>query len=416
MNKLKNGIILAGGDSDRFWPLRDKVLTSFLGKPFISYLAEQLSQYCSRVFIVTNEMNNIQIRNATNNAYSYFVQNNHFIGMAGAVLSCQDKIKGETLVINASDYFNFDIVSQIIDKSKDKSIEAILIAKKINSYFPGGYLTIDGNTVISIIEKPLPQETPSDLVNLVIDYYKDFSQFVSYIKKTQTTDDDRFEKGLNNMIKECRVEWIQYADYWYALKFPWNVLQLMKFYLSQIKQNNDHPKSVFVSSTARIAQNVVLGNGVKIGDFSKITGPCYIGENTIIGDYSLVRESHIGSNCLIGSSTEVARSFIGDEVSLHRNYIGDSVISDNVLIGAGAVTANFRFDEKDISSYISEKKVNTHMRKFGSVIGKKTKIGVNSVIFPGVKIGSNTQVGPGEKIQSDLPDNIIYFEGKQKNK
>lgn len=414
--KLKNGIILAGGDSDRFWPLKHKILTSFLGKPFISYLADHLSQYCSRVFIVTNEVNNTLIQNATNNLYSYIVQDNRYSGMAGAVLSCQEKIKGETIIINASDYFNFEIIRQIIDKSQDLSIEAILIAKKVDSYFPGGYLTTDGNTVISIIEKPLPQETPSDLVNLVIDYYKEFDQFISYIKKAQTNDDDRFEKGLNCMIKERRVEWIQYSDYWYALKYPWNILQLMKFFLSQSNLKNEFSKSVSVSPTASVAENVILGKGVRIGDFTKITGPSYIGENTIIGDYSLVRESHIGSNCLIGSSTEVARSFIGDEVSLHRNYVGDSIISDNVLIGAGTVTANFRFDEKEIGSYISEKKVNTYMRKLGSIIGSRTKIGVNSVIFPGVKIGCNVRVGPGEKVQNDLPDNILYFGEKTKNK
>ena len=35
MRKLKNGLILAGGDSTRFWPLEEKNFFSFLGKPLI---------------------------------------------------------------------------------------------------------------------------------------------------------------------------------------------------------------------------------------------------------------------------------------------------------------------------------------------------------------------------------------------
>ncbi|PIY71787.1 hypothetical protein COY87_04355 [Candidatus Roizmanbacteria bacterium CG_4_10_14_0_8_um_filter_33_9] len=414
MRKIKNGIILAGGNSDRLWPLKDKIFTMYLGKSFISYLTEQLSQYCERIFIVVNDLNKTQIQDVTKNLHTYIVQNKQYSGMAGAVMSCSGKLEGEALILNASDYFNFEIISKIIEKSQDRSIDVILIAKKVNSYFPGGYLTIDGNTVISIVEKPLPQETPSDLVNLVIDYYKDFDQFLSYIIKTETHRDDWFENGLNLMLTKRRVEWIQYSDYWYALKYPWNILQLMKFFLFQIKESANDLTSVTIDPSATVSSKVVLGKNVKIGHYSKISGPCYIGDNTVIGDYSLIRESHIGSNCLIGSSSEVARSYIGNKVSLHRNYIGDSVLSDNVLMGAGAVTANFRFDEKDIFSSVSGKKVNSTMRKFGSIIGKRTKIGVNSVIFPGIKIGTNSLIGPGEKVTSDIPDNGLFFEGSLK--
>jgi len=415
MKKIKNGIILAGGDGDRFWPLKDKILISYLGRSFLSRLAQQLSNYCDHIYIVTNNFNKDHVQNATNNAYSYIVQDNQCDGMAGAVLSCSKIVQGETLIVNGSDYFNFDIIEKIIEKSQDKSIDAILIAKKVHSYFPGGYLTIDGNTVISIIEKPLPQETPSDLVNLVVDYYRDLGQFITYIKKANAgkQQDNRFEEGLNLMMKEKRVDWIQYEDYWYALKYSWNILQLMKFFLSQIKGSEDDLQPV-IPPTAIVSPSVMFAKGVKVGHCAKILGPCYIGENTVIGDYALVRESHIGSHCLIGSSTEIARSYIGNEVSLHRNYVGDSVLSDNVLMGAGAVTANFRFDEKEVYSYVAGKSINSNMRKFGSIVGKRTKIGVNSVIFPGIKLGSDSLIGPGEKVHEDLPDNILFFDGRSK--
>ena len=42
MRKIKNILILAGGDSTRFWPLEEKNLINFLGTPIIQYQVEQL--------------------------------------------------------------------------------------------------------------------------------------------------------------------------------------------------------------------------------------------------------------------------------------------------------------------------------------------------------------------------------------
>ena len=156
---------------------------------------------------------------------------------------------------------------------------------------------------------------------------------------------------------------------------------------------------------------VYIGKHVVIGDFAKIAGPCYIGDNTIIADYALVRESHIGRNCLIGSSSEVARSYLGDNVMLHRNYIGDSVLANNVLCGAGAVTANFRFDEKEVYSFVKKNKINSGLKKLGAIVGTNTKIGVNSTIYPGVKIGSEVLIAPHEVIKQDVGDNLFYMNG-----
>ncbi len=86
-----------------------------------------------------------------------------------------------------------------------------------------------------------------------------------------------------------------------------------------------------------------------------IKGPCYIGENSVVGGNSLVRDfSSLGSNCVVGFSTEIKHSLIGDNCWFHMNYIGDSIISNNCLFGAGTITANFRFDENNVKVRIGE--------------------------------------------------------------
>ncbi|EKE21856.1 MAG: hypothetical protein ACD_7C00107G0001 [uncultured bacterium] len=272
----------------------------------------------------------------------------------------------------------------------------------MNGYFPGGYLKLKDKKIIEIIEKPKPEKRPSNIVRLVVDYFADFADFIAVAKKIKDLNQDGvYEKILNIYLNKVKTEYIDYQDYWYFLKYPWNALSVNKFFLSKINSSFIGEK-VYIDRTAKIEGIVYLEEGVKIHEYAKIAGPCYLGKNSIIGNYSLVRESMIGSNSVVGGYCEVARSYLGENVWLHRNYIGDSVIENNVLFGAGAVLANFRFDEKEVKSKIKEAWLNTNFNKMGAIIGSKVKIGVNSSIMPGIKIGSNNLVGPHVLIKEDI--------------
>jgi len=85
------------------------------------------------------------------------------------------------------------------------------------------------------------------------------------------------------------------------------------------------------------------------------------------------------------------------------------------MIGAQAIAGNLKFDGEKVYSFINEEKIDTNMNKFGSIIGKLSKVGVNSTIFPGVKIGKKTWIGPGEKVKYDLDDKIYLDDGEEKD-
>ncbi len=403
MKKIKNIIILAGGDSDRFWPLKEKLLTPFLGKPLILHFIDGLSEYGEEIFVVCSEANKSLFEKQVGERAQFIIQDITKDGMAGATISCKGIIHGDALIIG-NDFFEFSAIDELIEKMKGAT-EFVFLAKKVDSYYPGGYLELKNNKLSGIIEKPDPSHVPSDLVNLVVDYVKNIDNFIQILEGIKVETDDHYERAIHSLIQEGKVDYVSYKGYWKAIKYPWHVLSMMRHFLDGIKANKlADSKDLTIAETAIIQGPVIMEKGVKVGHFAKITGPCYIGENTIIADYALVRESHIGKNCLIGSSCEVARSYLGDKVSLHRNYVGDSVLADGVLFGSGVVTANFRFDESEVQSIVKEKKVNTNMKKLGAIVGKNTKIGVNSTLYPGVKVGSNCLVFPGEVVRKDVPD------------
>lgn len=412
--KIKNILLLAGGDSTRFWPLENKLFFSFLGKPLIQFQIEKLLKYSDLLTVVVNKNYAMMLKQLVDNAgiksVRILVQKEDFPGMAGAIWSVKNHIKSEVLVVNGSDLIDYSITSKINLISQENKL--IFVGKKFNEYFSGGYFKFDDNEkIIKIVEKPARDRLPSSVVRLVFDYFADIDSLLKYFPRMKTKNDDLYELAINRLLSEdIKYSHFLYDSHWHPLKYPWHVLPIMHFFLNDLKSNT-LDKNINITKTATIIPPVKIGANVKIGDYTKINGPVFIDDNTTIGDHVLVRQSHIGKNCLIGAYSEVARSYVGNDVMLHRNYVGDSILDKGVIMGAGAVTANFRFDQNNIRSKIKNKSVNTNLPKFGTAIGRDSKIGVNTTILPGVKIGRGTFIGPHELVRRDLEDKIFIFGG-----
>lgn len=401
MEKIENIVILAAGKSRRFWPLTDKNLFKFLGKEVVFYQIKKFLPYAKNLFVVVNQNNLFQIKKIGEgfNSRNIFFVIQKGEGQGGALLSLEKLVKGETLVLNNVDFFNEKRIFPSFFKNRNH-YHLILTGKKIKNYFPGGYFKLNKEKVVGLIEKPGPTKMPSLVYKLVCDYFANFSHFLSYLKKVKNNRDDVYELALDNYLKETRAKLIIYDDFWLTLKYPWQVLEVGKYFLGLLKKKISG-RNVFIDKTAIIEGKVFLGEGVKVYQYTKIVGPCYIGKNTVVGNYSLIRESMIGDDCLIGGYSEVTRSYLGDKVYLHRNYIGDSVIENNVLFGAGAVCANFRFDEKEIYSKVKKELINTGRKKLGAIIGSNVKIGVNASLMPGVKITGGSFIMPSSFVNKD---------------
>lgn len=393
MKKIKNILILAGGDNTRFWPLTSKVLFKFLGESLLEHQIRTYQKIAENIFVAVNKQTQAKMPKIDDRVK--IILQGDLDGMAGAVLSARNSISGEALIVNCSDIFNKFSLYQCIGRFIQKNVDYFCLAKKVKKYFSGGYLKFEGNKLAKIIEKPKEGEEPSDMVKLVVDYFADFSQLVDALEQVKTESDDRYELAVNLLLqKVSSAKYALYNDSWYPLKYSWHVLTMMEYFLGTL--NNE----------------VKLGKNVKIAESAKIVGPCYIDDNTIVGDFTMIRQSNIGKNCLIGGYSEITRTYLADGVELHRNYIGDSALADNVSFGAQAATANFRFDEKSVRSMVKGNKVDTNLAKFGAIVGAGSKVGVNATLLPGIKIGQNSLIGPGETIYEDVEDNMFILKGK----
>ena len=403
-------ILLAAGQSSRLQPISDKILLKFCGKTLLEHQIEILSSAGMDDFIIVGNKDNLpKIQAICQKLYGKFhfaEQKDLSTGMSGCVLAAEPFIKTDEsiLIVSTNDLVEENAYQLILESIHRHPKASLLLAKKVNQYFPGGYLEINSeNKIQSIVEKPEKGKEPSDLINLVIHYHYNAQLFLEELKHIQSENDDLYEVAIDTQIKKG-VDYfaVPYHGFWQAVKFPWHVLDLQEYFLENLHSHVD--SSVFLAKNVTIKGHVYLGKNVKIYENSVIKGPVYLGDNTVVANNCLIRDSIIGENSVIGFNTEVARSFLHEKVWTHTNYIGDSVIDKNVSFGSGFVTGNLRFDEKNINVNIKNQKTNCGKNKLGSIIGENVRFGVNTSIMPGIKIGKNSLIGAGLIIDQDIPN------------
>src|SRR3989344_979287 len=187
--KFKNILILVGGSSTRFWPLSHKMTIPFLGKKLIEHQLELYVQFAESLIVITNQDTYDETQKiAEKYNAKVFIQNGD--GQSSAILSAQDSLKGETLVVNGNDVFKRSLINQIIDRKNLDDIDGLLVAKKVNSYFPGGYLEFKNDKLSGIVEKPPPDGMPSPYWRFVIDYIEDIHSFLTVLSQSFSEKDE----------------------------------------------------------------------------------------------------------------------------------------------------------------------------------------------------------------------------------
>ena len=170
----------------------------------------------------------------------------------------------------------------------------------------------------------------------------------------------------------------------------------------------DEKREASISDTAKIGNNVNLGNNVVIKDFVVIEDNVEIGDNTIIYPFTFIgKNTKIGESCIIYSNVSIYKNTeIGNNVIIHSGavigadgfgyyvedgtrkkikHIGKVIIKDNVEIGANTTIDRALLDETVIEE--GTKIDNLVM------IGHNCKVGKNTVLVSQVGIAGSCEIG-----------------------
>jgi len=407
-------IILAAGESSRFWPLnrKHKSLFKIMGKPLIVYTIESLKRAGVKDIIVVQgakkEVEKELKKHNLRTKIRYVIQPKPQ-GMGNAVWQARNLIKDNFFVLHAHHFDVDEFLKSIIKKQKETKAKLVLLGKKTDKPWKHGIVELDKkikDKVINLIEQPKPGKEPSDIgVKGIYFISKDF--FQKYVKVKKHMYD--FEDTLNLFIKEEQARIVITEEEPHSLKFPWELFEVnKKIFDKYLKRKIE--KSAKIAKNTVIQGRVYIGKNAKIYEGAVIKGPCYVGENCVVGNNSLVREyTDLEKDILIGAGAEVVRSIFQEDVHIHSGFFGDSIFSKGCRIGAGTVTANVRIDRGKINSIVKGEKINTGLNSFGVVIGENTKIGINCSLMPGKLIGSDCLIGPKTVVSENIQNNTSFY-------
>lgn len=127
--------------------------------------------------------------------------------------------------------------------------------------------------------------------------------------------------------------------------------------------------------SSRIEKSV-LRTGAKVGPFSRLRPNCEVGPRAEVGNYSEMKNTHVGARTKVH----------------HVGYLGDTTLGEGVNIGAGTITCNY-----------------DGQRKHKTQIGDNVFIGSGSLIVAPVEIGDTALTGAGSVVTRDIPEGKVAY-------
>ncbi|MCK4375463.1 MAG: glucose-1-phosphate thymidylyltransferase [Candidatus Brocadiae bacterium] len=133
---------------------------------------------------------------------------------------------------------------------------------------------------------------------------------------------------------------------------------------------------------------IVLGDGVRVLDFTYFEGPVYVGPRSRIIERSSVKQSvSIGHTCKIGGEVEatVIEPYANKQ---HHGFLGHSYLGSWVNLGAGTSNSDLKNTYGEVRIQHRGRRIETGMQFVGCVIGDYAKSAINTSIFTGKTVGA----------------------------
>lgn len=415
-------MILTAGEGTRMRPLtltRPKTMLPISGKPILQYNIESIRDAgIDEIFLVVGYKKNVIKKYFADGKefgvkLSYLIQEKQ-LGTAHAIGKGKNVIDEEFIVVNGDVITDPNLIKEVINYYERNTPDTLLLLTKVKDPSSFGIVELEDDKVKNIIEKPKPEEAPSDLANAGIYIFNPI--IFNYIEKTQKSPRGEYEitDSIMMEIKDgIDVRGFVSKKRWIDIGRPWELLNANEEMMKNIKTKIEGE----VEENVHIKGPVVIGRGTIVRSGTYIQGPVYIGKNCDIGPNCYIRAyTCIYDGVSIGNAVEIKNSIIMENTNInHLSYVGDSIIGANCNFGAGTNIANLKFNDKPVKMNVKGERVSTSRRKLGAVFGDNVKTGINSGFNPGVKIGMDSVIWPNALIDEDVDSNkaVIVQQEKQ---
>lgn len=132
---------------------------------------------------------------------------------------------------------------------------------------------------------------------------------------------------------------------------------------------------------------IVIEAGVKVGAYTLLRGPLYIGKKSRILEHAAIKDRvSIGHTTKIGGEVEasVIEPFTNKQ---HHGFLGHSYLGSWINLGAGTCNSDLKNTYGVVNMDYAFGKVATGMQFLGCIMGDYSKTAINTGIFTGKVIG-----------------------------
>jgi NDP-sugar pyrophosphorylase family protein len=307
---------LAAGKGSRLHPItlkRSKAMLPILGKPIVERVMETLCANGIEDFILVVSQDDRDIINYFNEESELevkitFVVQEERLGMANALQRAAPFIHQDFVLSACDNLAPVQHVAELIERQQAyETIHATLSLMRIDpsSVSKTGIVEMVDGRVTHIIEKPHPEEAPSDIASLPL--YVFTPRILDYLPQVPLSPRGEYElQDAIQMLIEAdgSVQGVFFVEGRLTLTGPDDLLVINRHYLLN---GYDRPQlapftvgnNTHLITPLRIEQGTVIGEGCVIGPRVYIERDCRIGSNVTIKDAVVLRESAIEDGAMI---------------------------------------------------------------------------------------------------------------------
>ena len=139
---------------------------------------------------------------------------------------------------------------------------------------------------------------------------------------------------------------------------------------------------------------IYIDKGATISSHTRVEGPAYIGEETIITGGKIREGCSIGPGCRVGGEVE-ATIFEGFANKYHSGFLGHSYIGEWVNLGALTTNSDLKNNYKSVRVQLGEDSIDTGVIKVGTFIAEHTKTGIGTLFNTGTVVGVGCNIFGG---------------------
>jgi bifunctional UDP-N-acetylglucosamine pyrophosphorylase/glucosamine-1-phosphate N-acetyltransferase len=429
-------VILAAGQGTRMKSQLPKVLHPLAGRPMVKYVLDVATQLEPTSLALVIGYGTQQLRQALGDEIVY-VEQLEQLGTGHAVLQTREMLAGraETVLVLCGDtplITRQTLEAMLARHTENKAAITLLTFRPDDPKGYGRVLRDETGKVFSIVEQKeaTPKQREIREVNSSILCFRDAwlwphleglqpkhgEYYLTDVVEvavaegepvaTQAADTTEV-MGLNDRVKLARAEALMRQ----RINEGWMLAGVTLL----------DPASTYIEASVEIGQDTVIYPNSHLRGATAIGRDCRIGPNTIIRDStvgsgciieaSVVEEAtveddvdvgpfahlrkgtHLAKGVHIGNFGEVKNSYLGPGTKMgHFSYLGDATLGANVNVGAGAITCNYDGE-----------------RKHPTVVEDDAFIGSDTMLVAPVKVGRGAKTGAGAVVTRDVPPGQVVY-------